>query len=51
MQEQSSGLLQSTLLNQVRVVWKGQHLTAWISNSLPILLHVGKKSYPITRLK
>lgn len=43
-QESSSGLLQSTLLNQVRIVWKGQLLTAWISNSLPIILQVGKIS-------
>lgn len=39
--EMSSGLLQSTLLNQVRVVWRGQLLTAWISSSVPIVLHVG----------
>ncbi|KAJ1520189.1 hypothetical protein ONE63_004402 [Megalurothrips usitatus] len=39
--ELSSGLLQATLLDQVRVVWRGQFLTAWISNTLPIVLHVG----------
>ncbi|XP_034231525.1 peroxisome biogenesis factor 1 [Thrips palmi] len=38
--ESSSSLIQSTLLDQVRVIWRDQLLTAWISNSLPIVLHV-----------
>lgn len=39
--ESSAGLIQSSLLDQVRVVWRDQLLTVWISGSLSIILHVG----------
>ncbi|XP_069678214.1 peroxisomal ATPase PEX1 isoform X2 [Periplaneta americana] len=38
--EMSSNLVQSSLLDQVRVVWCNQILVVWISRSLHISLHV-----------
>lgn len=46
--ESSSGQLQSTLLDQVRVIWTEQLVTAWISNALPITLLVGKMEPDVT---
>ncbi|PSN54769.1 Peroxisome biogenesis factor 1, partial [Blattella germanica] len=38
--EMTSNLVQSSLLNQVRVVWPGQILVVWVSKSLHLSLHV-----------
>ncbi|XP_066992561.2 peroxisomal ATPase PEX1 [Anabrus simplex] len=50
--EMNSGVLQSSMLNQIQVVWPGQKFVAWVSKSVHVVLHVEslEPEYEVGRL-